>query len=374
MPSALSTVWLGVALLAGGALFDSPTLYVPGAALLLLAGSALTWVELSARGLRLHRAPGPATAIEGEEYPLRVSVQRGRVPLPGGELRDPALAASLPLGPSPPALIEAQVRLGRRGRRTLEPTTLLVRDPLRLHTHEVGSTGTTEVLVLPRVEPVLGAGAGGRDRGWRGADDGEDEAGERGRPRGAPAAEVDGLRPHQQGAPASRIHWPTVARTGELFDRQLTSGAESSHVVVLDVNRRSDEEALDRAVRAAASLCRRLAPDGGCALFLPGESRPLTVSQRLAGWPRLHARLALVTPTDGALAVRPSRRGLTIWISSGIEVPGRAELAALAARASHVVCPVEVPGLSAALTVAGCHGYSLRASAQGAPAAKAAVA
>ncbi len=97
------------------------------------------------------------------------------------------------------------------------------------------------MLVLPRTEPILragrdgdraGAGSGGSD----GLRRGEGEGGDRGLSLRAasPASELDGVRPHEDGVPASRIHWRTVARTGELFDRRLVAGAQSSHVVVLD--------------------------------------------------------------------------------------------------------------------------------------------
>ena len=49
MPSARSVVQLGVALLLAGALFDTPSLYLPGAALVALATVAFAWVALSAR-------------------------------------------------------------------------------------------------------------------------------------------------------------------------------------------------------------------------------------------------------------------------------------------------------------------------------------
>ena len=362
MPSARSVVQLGVALLLAGALFDTPSLYLPGAALVALATVAFAWVALSARQVRVRRAPGPATAVEGDPYPLRVTIDRGPLPLPGGELRDPALERPLPVGPNPPRIVSDQVRLGRRGRRRLEATTLLVRDPLRLCEREVHSAGTAEVLVLPRTEPVLRVGERGGGGAGNGLGEGAGENGDRGLGRRAApslASELDGVRPHQDGVPASRIHWRTVARTGELFDRRLVSGSEFSHAVVLDSSL-GDEQALDKAVRAAASLCLHLAPAGGCALMLPGEARPVAVDRRLGGWPSAHARLALVEESDGPPSA-PARahRGLAIRVCAMTQAPDARELARIAAGASHLVAPVELPTLAAAFTVAGCNGYAL---------------
>ena len=50
--------------------------------------------------------------------------------------------------------------------------------------------------------------------------------GQRGVPAaGAGATEVDSLAPHRPGAPASRIHWPTVARTTMLMERRMVADA-----------------------------------------------------------------------------------------------------------------------------------------------------
>lgn len=368
MPGARSTALLGAALLLAAALFDSPTLYVPGAALLALALGAVAWVELAARGLRLSREPGPATGIEGDPYPLGVAIERsagggiGRwLPLPGGELLDPALERPLPLPPGSAPRLRSELRLGRRGRRTLAPTSLVLRDPLGLHSRELRSGGESEVLVLPRTEPVLVAGAvAAPGRGWGAAERGEGEGSERdGGSRPASSPEVDGLRPHEDGVPASRIHWPTAARTGELFDRRLVTGSQSSHVVVLDVSRPSDEAVLDRAVRAAGSVCLQLAPSGGCALHLPGRSRPLPIDPRLAGWPQAHAALALVEAGDGEVAPQPGHRGLAVLVSSALDPPPADELAAIGRLASHLVLPFELDGRRPALEVAGCFGYRL---------------
>ena len=83
--------------------------------------------------------------------------------------------------------------------------------------------------------------------------------------------EVDGLRPYREGSPASRIHWPALARSGEMHERRMVAGAEATPLVVLDAELPDDQEALDRAVRAAASLCVHLAPGSGCSVLLPGS-------------------------------------------------------------------------------------------------------
>jgi uncharacterized protein (DUF58 family) len=363
--SARTAVRLAAALVLAGAAFDSPSLYIPGIALALLWAGSLAWVKLATGGARIERERGPATVVEGEQYPLRIRIRGGPVPV-RGELADPLLERPLPIRASLRERVRqfsVPVEFKRRGRRRLEPARLIVRDPLGLRSSEVRSRDGGEVLVLPRIEPVVAAtdGAGSASGGM------PDELGE-----GAGGAgldprpidfEVDGLRPYREGSPASRIHWPAVARTGDLLERRLVAGAETSPLVVLDAARPDDAESLDRAVRAAASLCVHVARQaGGCALLLPGESRPHRIDPHLRAWPEAHARLALVEAHDGPLAIAgASRAEAVFWVMArGSERPGR-RVGALAARVAYLVTPSPLPGRRSSFTVAGCYGHVLAA-------------
>jgi uncharacterized protein (DUF58 family) len=168
------------------------------------------------------------------------------------------------------------------------------------------------VLVLPRTEPVR----------WL------DPA----RRRPAPAAsdprttaahatgEIDGLRAYLPGTPAARIHWPALARGAGLLERRLSGELGSHPVIILDARTEpsaAGRDALDTAVRAAASLVLELARRGGCAVLLPGAHGVLTVGPDLAAWPGVHARLALVERSETPPAVRPgTRQGHLIWVTA----------------------------------------------------------
>ena len=89
-----------------------------------------------------------------------------------------------------------------------------------------------------------------------------------------------------------------------MLERRLTADADSAPLVILDATRPPSEEALDRAVRAAASLCVHLGRRSGCALLLPGDRRPTALAHDMAAWPALHARLALVTAAAQPAAAR----------------------------------------------------------------------
>ena len=368
MSRAAGAAALGVLMALVAAAFDTASLYLPGVALLVLALGSALWVSLATRAASVARLAGPHRVEEEEPYPLRLELRTGLLPLPAGELRDPLLPRPVPLGGRAATRVRIEVRFARRGRRRLEPGALVVHDPLRLAEREVPVRGAEdELLVLPRVEPVIFAGADGAGAGGGGSDGAGERAGLRGRVDGMAAElDLDGLRPYRQGTPASRIHWPAVARSGEMLERRLTADADSAPLVVLDAARPASEEALDAAVRAASSLALHLARQGGCALLLPGDRRPAAVGPDLAAWPALHARLALVEGCSRAPALARTRRaGSVLWVSAAGSAPR--ELTRGAAAGAWLVTPLRRPGSQAVFTVAGCTGHRLGRAARSQP-------
>jgi uncharacterized protein (DUF58 family) len=324
--------------------FDSPSLFVPGVALVLLGVGAWLWVGLAAQGAGVTRTAGPPTVEEEAPYPLRLTVERGIVAPPGGELDEPLLDQPVRLSLRGLPRIRVDVRFARRGRRTLAPARLVIRDPLGLAAREM-RTEAAEVLVLPRVMP-LGVEAAGAAGGL----------GREASRLSAHAAELelDSLRPYRDGAPASRIHWPTVARRGEMVERRLIADVDLRPLVVVDPRRPPSEEALDEALRAAASLCVHLARLGGCALLLPGDRRQSDIEPDLRSWAPLHARLALIEPGDGPpVAGRIERSGAVFWVAAGAASPPTG-IARAAAALRYLVTPAELSGRSPDFTVAGC--------------------
>jgi uncharacterized protein (DUF58 family) len=340
---------LGGLLLASALTFGASTLYLPAVALLLLAAVSAAWVALAAAGAGLRREGGPHAVEEEHAWPLLLEVRPGLVRPPGGELVEPLLPRPLPVGGRRMRRSRVDVRFERRGRRTLAPARLVIRDPLGLARREIAAE-PIELVVLPRIEPVLtpaGGGAGGL-------------AGRAARPLAAAAeVEPDSLRPYRQGAPAARIHWPTVARTGVVMERRLASDADSLPLVVLDPRRPPSEDALDRAVRAAASLCVHLARRGGCSLILPGDRRATEIDPDLHAWPALHIRLALVEADDRApVPGRLERAGALFWVAAGAGAPPPG-LARAAAAERFLVTPVPIGPAAGSFVVAGCAGRPL---------------
>lgn len=343
------TIALGTAMVVTAAAFGSPSLYVPGFALILLAAGAALWVLGAAAGASLERAAGPPTVEEERPWPVSITARTGLFAAPGGELREPLLRGGLSMAAQRSRRMRVDVRFERRGKRRLEPARLVIRDPLGLLELHVDGGGGQEVLVLPRVEPVLAAA-----RGEAGS---TADAAAGARPAEVAAeVEMESLRPYREGAPASRIHWPTVARVGTLMERRLLADSDSRPLVVVDPAQPSSDAALDMAVRAAASLCVHLARAGGCSVLLPGDRRATDLGADLGGWPPVHARLALVESGARLRAARlDGRRGAIFWVSASETLP-RALERVQAER--YLVSPGGLRG-RVAFTVAGCRGVAL---------------
>lgn len=342
------TLALGAGMTATAAAFGSPSLYVPGIALMLLAVVATIWVTAAARGASLERRIGPATVEEEQAWPVEVTAGTGPVPAPGGELVEPLVRGSLPIAGRSSRRMRVSVTFERRGSRLLEPARLVVRDPLGLLERRIEAGVGHEVLVLPRIEPVIaaGGGAGAAAESATGARPAEVAA----------EIEMESLRPYREGAPASRIHWPTVARVGTLMERRLLADSDSQPLVVVDPTQPADEAALDKAVRAAASLCVHLARRGSCSVLLPGDRRAVELGSDLGGWPALHARLALVEPVAGAPAARlEGRRGPVFWVTARAGLPRALERI----HAERYLVSPSVHRGEAMFTVAGCRGIAL---------------
>src|SRR4051812_48516068 len=131
MSGAASTAKLGVALLVAAALFDAEPLYVAGAAFCLLAALCVAWVLSGASGLRIERRLG-ATKVE-EDRPLAVEIvlTGSRVALPTCVVEDPLLEEPARVsGGRRSVTVAVDARFARRGRRWIDPSRIVVRDPL----------------------------------------------------------------------------------------------------------------------------------------------------------------------------------------------------------------------------------------------------
>jgi uncharacterized protein (DUF58 family) len=370
---ALTVAAAGLGLILIAFLFAAAPLFVPGVAFAVLGAAAPAWVWISARGARTARRLSDERVIEDEPLEATIEISRGPLGLPGAEVYDPFTGSrtevagllSTVLGVNSVS-VKVHTRFPRRGLKTLDPPSLHVRDPLDLANVEtVGGGAPQRLLVLPRTERVQWL-MSDRGRRFRLADgNAASEA--------MAAVDVDGLRPYRPGTPASRIHWPAVARGAGLIERRLQADGDSRPMIVLDARGSGPPERLDAAVRAAASIALELARAGGCGLLLPGEQRATAIDRELISWPAAYARLAVVEGGSDApapaLKSYATRVGPMIYVAA--ESPGRLPGAANSASPGLTMLVVPVPGLSAGrppgirgpmlatLDVSGCRGFLL---------------
>jgi uncharacterized protein (DUF58 family) len=352
----------GLALILVALMFNAAPLFVPGVAITLLGIAAPVWVLLAARAATIERTLDSERVVEDEPIEATIEVRRGPFGLPGAAVSDPLAgepvsirgAMSLISGGAS-ASVRIVASFPRRGIRHVEPPTLIVCDALELvRVVRVSLSPAQELLVLPRTERVRWVpGAGEKWRRATGAAPLE--------PFGA--TEVDGLRPYRQGTPASRIHWPALARGAGLLERRLRADTETRPLVVVDARTDGPPEHLDAAVRAAASLVLELGTRTGCGLLLPGEFRPLEVEPDLAAWPVAHARLALVEggPDTRAPGLAPGARSAqVVYVAATPHARLPAGLAGAGVRAAILVLPKPLatqPRHEASFEVAGCLGF-----------------
>lgn len=348
MRSAFACAALGALLLLVAGTFDADALYVTGAALMLLGLGAAVWIASAARGVSVTRRLSALSVMENAPLAVRIEVQAGRLPLAPGFVDEPLLPEPSPLpAGGRRARVRVEATFTRRGRRVLPPPALVLRDPLGLAQRVVGGGAPDEVLVLPETFPVVSTGGGGQGV----------PAHARAVLTAAAETEIDGLRPHREGAPASRIHWPAVARGAGLMERNLRSEADSRPLVIVDPRWAASRDDLDATVRAAGSLVLHFAHRGGCTLLLPGDRRGAVIEGDLLGWPSAHVRLALLEDGPGpGLVAAQNRRGLVVYVAArAVDRPPRA--LGRTPGGCLLVVPGELPGRRAALEVAGCRAY-----------------
>jgi uncharacterized protein (DUF58 family) len=248
----------GLAMWVAARLLGSPGLEVVAigiAALPLLAAWA---TKRSARRILVRRrlsevrvTPGTRVQVSLElenasPIPTSFLLLEDRLPTPLGR------AARLVMGGIDPSTRERAAYTlvpQARGRYTLGPLVVDVSDPFALTRLRLEFDEREELLVTPEIED-LGAAPDPSSGPTFGAS--------RARQLFRTGEEYYTMRQYQEGDDLRRIHWPSVARTGELMIRQDESTRRASGLVFFDTRAdalgRSHTPAFERAVSVAASI------------------------------------------------------------------------------------------------------------------------
>ena len=161
-----------------------------------------------------------------------------------------------------------------RGRYRLGPLTIDVADPFALTRQRLEFDELDELLVTPEIEDLASTPDPGSGPSWGAT---------RARQLFRTGEEYYTMRQYQEGDDLRRIHWPSVARTGDLMIRQDESSRRASGLIFLD-NRghalgHAHTPAFERAVSVAASLGVLLARRGFTLRVGSTESRPAAVNE-----------------------------------------------------------------------------------------------
>ncbi|MGZ5292585.1 MAG: DUF58 domain-containing protein [Actinomycetota bacterium] len=161
-----------------------------------------------------------------------------------------------------------------RGRYHLGPLTLDVADPFALTRLRLEFDEREELLVTPEVEDLSGAAdpASGPSFGAT-----------RARQLFRTGEEFYTMREYNEGDDLRRLHWPSVARTGDLMIRQDESSRRASGLVFIDTRAAAlgpiHGQAFERAVSVGATLGVLLARRGFSLKLATAETPPATVTE-----------------------------------------------------------------------------------------------
>lgn len=291
-----------------GRLLGVSELYVLAGSAGLLVLLALVAVRLFSSSVAVRREVAVTRLLPGQRSDVRLFL-RGLTRLPAPMLLladacDETLAAD-------PRFIVTGLRRGaqtelsytltgsRRGRRTVGPLTVRVRDPFGLAERARRFRGTDEVIVFPPVE-ALDAGTASGAHGSSGSNDV--------RRLWSRGDEFHSMREYVRGDDLRHVHWPSTARRQQLMVRQQELPQQASATILLDT--RADAHlgegaasTFEKAVSVAASVLWHLA-GRGYDVRLVTTARGSEAGTRATGpdrgWEVLLEELAVAVPSRKA--------------------------------------------------------------------------
>jgi len=255
-------------------------------------------------------APGPGWLDAAESRPGRRQRARDRRAL--------SRAWRLPgLGPDADATVSVRVPTSTRGLLTLADVAVWCEDPFRLVSRRVTLAPPAHVIVYPMPEEVTddgratGAHPGNRSPSpWRG-------------PAHARSGdELSGLRPYAPGDRLTRLHWPSLARTGELVVREFLEPQAGSLSLLVDLRPSAHSaQSVEETIARVAGLGARALGQGLTVELCTSMGDRVVIPPNAAGRQTLLRSLALVGPASAPPAVvrrwgdRPT--GGAVWATGG---------------------------------------------------------
>lgn len=263
-------------------LIGSPELHMVAAGVAALPWLATLLVRWTPIGLDVRRHLSAARTTLGSRVDVHLTIEnRGRTAtsfllledaVPAG-LGTPARLVAAGIPPRCDQTVHYTLLCRLRGRYAIGPLTIYVTDPFGLARVRVDAPSRSELVVFPEIEDISTAGLVTQGSG-------AGEAAVRHLYRSA--AEFYTMRQYIDGDDLRRIHWPSVARTGQLMIRQDESTRRSSATVFLDTRMSAlgayGTPGFERAVSVAATLGRGLSRAGFALRFGMVDAAPVATT------------------------------------------------------------------------------------------------
>jgi len=260
MPSGRGVVVFaaGIGLWIAARVAGSPTLHMIAVGLVMLPFAAAAFARWSRQRLRIRRRLSDARVQPGQRVTVELEIENQAAAQTSFLLLEDQLPPAL--GRSARLVIaglpgKAKQRVSyslsaqARGRYTLGPLTVDLSDPFALTKLRVEFDEREELVVTPEVEQL----AGGPNSPF-----GMTSGLALSRHLFRTGDEFYTMRPYQVGDDLRRIHWPSVARSGELMIRQDESARRSTAVLFVDTREsavgRIHTPCFEKVVSAAASV------------------------------------------------------------------------------------------------------------------------
>ncbi len=339
--------WLAVlgagALLVAGRLLGTFELFLLGAGIAALVVVALASVVFVRLQLNVSRMVLPPRVHAGSAARVELRVQnQGAHHTPVLRLRDAVSGTKganvllSPLGAHEQVRAAYQLPTATRGILTVGPLEVLVSDPFGLARSKTTALGTTDLVVYPRVDRITPVGrASGHDA---------QSAIRHPNAVGRTGDDFYALRPYVVGDDLRRVHWPSVARTGDLMVRQQELPWQQRTTVLVDNRAYAHRgDSFEQAVSAAASLLASASARGDQVRLCVTDRSDSGFGLGRAHLEALLHHLAVLRPDQGSSLQasleelsRVSSGGALVLVTASLATTDLARFAGIRRRFGHV--------------------------------------
>jgi uncharacterized protein (DUF58 family) len=237
------------------------------------------------------------------------------------------LAWSVPiadLAPGATTAVRIPVPTAVRGVLTLNPVGVWCEDPFRLFALRAAAGPTAQMIVCPVPDltqltalPTHAVVSGRAADARRGAAPSVSVAGD----------DLSSLRPYVPGDRLTRLHWPALARTGELVVRDFTAPESGRLALLVDLRPSAHgASSFEATIAKVAALGTKALVDGVALELCTSAGERLEIPAGMAGRQALVRALALLGPTNpptsSALRWTGRTSGSAVWAAGSVGEEG----------------------------------------------------